>query len=211
MPTAVIFDLDGVLADSRVPFLNCVNYAFDRLGLPRRRDEELLPYLGPPFIVGFPELLDVAPDDPLINRLIDLYRERYKTASLTQTANFAGMPEALQRLPQRKAVATSKPHVFAEPLIEALGLHDHFEYIAGPRADHDLETKAQTLERALTALNTTDAIMVGDRRFDVEGAHTNGIPCIGVTWGFGTRGELEQAGADHIIDHPRELPVLLAP
>ncbi len=53
--------------------------------------------------------------------------------------------------------------------------------------------------------------MVGDRRFDVEGAHANGIECIGVTWGFGSREELETAGADRIIDHPGELPVLLAP
>src|SRR5690242_8175889 len=184
MPTAVIFDLDGVLADSRVPFLNCVNYAFDTLGLPRRSDEELLPYLGPPFVVGFPELLDVEPDDPIVNRMIDLYRERYATASIAQTTNFDGMPEALAALPQRKAVATSKPHVFAEPLIAALGLRKHFDYIAGPDADHHLETKAQTLQRALARLDTQDAIMVGDRRFDVEGAHANGIECIGVTWGF---------------------------
>jgi phosphoglycolate phosphatase len=210
LPAAVIFDLDGVLADSRVAFLNCVHFAFDALGLPRRRDEELLPYLGPPFVVGFPELLNVEPNAPIIARLIDLYRERYRTASLTETTTYPGMPEAVAQLPQRLGVATSKPRQFAEPLIVALGLRDHFEVVAGPAVDHDAETKAQTLQRALRELETTDAIMVGDRRFDVEGAHANGIPCIGVTWGFGTREELETAGADRIIDEPSELPVLLA-
>jgi phosphoglycolate phosphatase len=205
---AVIFDLDGVLADSRVPFLNCVHAAFDALGLPRRPDEELLPYLGPPFVVGFPELLDVEPDAPIVARLIDLYRERYRTASLIETTTYPGMPEAVAQLPHRLGVATSKPRHFAAPLIEALGYR--FEVIAGPAVDHDAETKAQTLERALRELATSDAIMVGDRRFDVEGAHANGIPCIGVTWGFGSREELETAGADHIIDDPSELPVLLA-
>jgi phosphoglycolate phosphatase len=210
MTTAVIFDLDGVLADSRTPYLNSVRYAFAKLGLPDRSDAELLPYLGPPFIHGFAELLGVQPGAPIVDQLIDAYRERYKTASLTETANYAGMPEALDQLPQRKGVATSKPKIFAEPLIAALGLAQHFEVIAGPEMDHHGETKTETLARALQALDVTEAIMVGDRRFDVEGAHANGIECIGVTWGFGTREELETAGADRIIDHPGELAVLLA-
>src|SRR5436190_1437945 len=82
-----------------------------------------------------------------------------------------------------------KPKVFAEPLIAALGLAQHFEVIAGPEMGHHGETKTQTLARALELLGTSDAIMVGDRRFDVEGAHANGIECIAVTWGFGTREE----------------------
>jgi phosphoglycolate phosphatase len=207
---AVIFDLDGVLADSRVAFLNSVRYAFEVLGIEDRSDEELLPYLGPPFVVGFAALLGVDPHAPIVAQLIDRYRERYRTASLSETSTYPGMPEALAQLPQRLGVATSKPREFAEPLITALGFRDRFEVVSGPTLDHDAETKAQTLQRALEALDTTDAIMVGDRRFDVEGAHANGIACIGVTWGFGTREELEQAGAEHIIDDPSELPVLLA-
>ncbi|MDA0180643.1 HAD hydrolase-like protein [Solirubrobacter phytolaccae] len=202
----VLFDLDGVLVDSRAPFLTSLNYAFDKLGLPRRDPEALYPYIGPPFKVAFPGLLGVAPDDPQVDALIDGYRERYATASLEETTVAPGIAEALERLDgEPLAVATSKPRAFAEPLLEALGLRHHFAAIAGPELAARDEPKAVTVTRALELLGTTSAVMIGDRRFDVEGAHANGIQCIGVTWGIGTREELETAGADAIIDDPLEL------
>src|SRR5690348_5570701 len=82
---AVLFDLDGVLIDSRAPFLTSLNHGFDTLGLARRDPEELLPYIGPPFKVAFPGLLGVGPDDPLVDALIDAYRDRYATAMLEET------------------------------------------------------------------------------------------------------------------------------
>jgi phosphoglycolate phosphatase len=205
MPTAVIFDLDGCLVDSRAPYLSCVRYAFDKLGLPQRSDEELLPYLGPPFVDGFSELLGVERGAPVVLALIDAYRERYATASLTETTVEPGIPEALGALGPPLAVATSKPRHFAAPLLEAMDLARHFDVIAGPELDHRGETKAETVARALAELGTRDAVMVGDRMFDVIGAHANGIRCIGVTWGIGSLEELLEAGADHIVDHPSEL------
>ena len=86
-----------------------------------------------------------------------------------------------------------------------MGLREHFAVVAGPNLDTSGETKAQTITRALESLGTTDAVMIGDRSFDIIGAHANDIPCIGVTWGIGSREELEQAGADAIIDDPVEL------
>ncbi|RKQ93121.1 phosphoglycolate phosphatase [Solirubrobacter pauli] len=202
---AVLFDLDGVLIDSRAPFLTSLNHGFDTLGLARRDPEELLPYIGPPFKVAFPGLLGVGPDDPLVDALIDAYRERYATAMLEETTLAPGIAEAVAGLDGPLAVATSKPHRFADPILERLGLRDRFAFVFGPELDARAETKAETITRALEQLRTTDAIMIGDRRFDVEGAHANGIRCIGVTWGIGTREELETAGADAIIDDPLEL------
>jgi len=202
---ALLFDLDGVLVDSRAAFLNSVNFAIDQLGWAPRTSEELLPCIGPPLEVGFSELLGTTSEDPRVPALIAAYRNRYTTVSLTDTTVTPGMPEALARLNGTKAVATSKPHRFAEPLLTALGLREHFTVVAGPRLDQGGETKAQTITSALEQLGATEAIMVGDRRFDVEGAHANGIPCIGVTWGIGSREELERAGADAIIDDPLEL------
>ena len=206
---ALLFDLDGVLVDSRAAFLNSVTSAIEELGLGPFTREQLLPCIGPPLPIGFSELLDTTPDDPRVNELIAGYRERYTTISLTDTTVMPGLPEALARLDGPKAVATSKPHRFAEPLLAAMGLREHFDVVAGPDLDERGETKAQTITRALEQLGTTDAVMIGDRRFDVEGAHANGIRCIGVTWGIGSRAELETAGADAIIDAPLELDPLL--
>ena len=197
MTTTVIFDLDGVLVDSRAVFLSCVNYAFAKLGLPRRTDAELLPYIGPPFAYAFGELLGVAPDAPIVAACIDGYRERYETAMLTETTVEPGIPEALAALDgHRLAVATSKPRAFAEPLLEAMGVRAHFAVIAGPELSARAEGKTQTLGRALQELGPTRAVMVGDRSFDILAARAHGLPSIGVTWGIGSAEELEAAGAD---------------
>jgi phosphoglycolate phosphatase len=209
--TTVIFDLDGVLVDSRAVFLSCVNYAFDKLGLPQRAPAELLPYIGPPFAFGFGELLGVPPDAPIVAACIDGYRERYETASLTETTVAPGIPEALAALHgHRLAVATSKPHAFAEPLLEAMGLSAHFEVIAGPELTARAEGKTETLGRALQQLGPTRAVMVGDRSFDILAARAHGLPSIGVTWGIGTSEELQDAGADRLIATPEELPATAA-
>jgi len=207
MTTTVIFDLDGVLVDSRAVFLSCVNHAFAKLGLPARADEELLPYIGPPFAYAFGELLGVAHDAPIVTACIDGYRERYATASLTETTVEPGIPEALEALDGRRlAVATSKPQAFAEPLLEAVGLRAHFAVVAGPDLSARAEDKTETLGRALHTLGPTRAVMVGDRSFDISAAHAHGLPAIGVTWGIGTPGELHDAGAERTIDSPDELP-----
>jgi phosphoglycolate phosphatase len=211
MTTTVIFDLDGVLVDSRAVFLSCVNHAFDKLGLPQRTPAELLPSIGPPFAYAFAELLGVPPDAPIVAACIDGYRERYKTASLTETTVEPGIPEALAALHgHRLAVATSKPRAFAEPLLEAMGLRAHFDVIAGPELSARAEDKTQTLGRALEELGRTRALMVGDRSFDILAARAHGLPSIGVTWGIGTAEELQDAGADRLIATPAELPATAA-
>jgi len=201
----VLFDLDGVLVDSRAAFLNSVALALTDLELPSFTREQLLPCIGPPLKVGFSGLLATTAEDPRVDALIAAYRGHYTTISLTDTTVAPGIPEALAEIDQTKAVATSKPHHFAEPLLTAMGLREHFAVVAGPTLDTSGETKAQTITRALESLGTTDAVMIGDRSFDIIGAHANDIPCIGVTWGIGDREELELAGADAIIDDPLEL------
>jgi phosphoglycolate phosphatase len=210
----VLFDLDGVLADSRAAITGSINAALVASGRPARPAAELYHCIGPPLPYAFAELIGAEPESDAVAALVAGYRARYATASLTETVVTPGIGaalEALRHAGRRLGVATSKPRPFAEPLLEALGLRARFEVVAGPGLDADGETKAQTVRQALDALATSDAVMVGDRRFDVEGAHANGLRCIGVTWGFGSRAELEAAGADAIVEHPRELPVLLAP
>ena len=89
-----------------------------------------------------------------------------------------------------------------------MGLREHFELVVGPDLSARTEDKTATIGRALDALGETRAVMVGDRSFDVVGAHANGIPAIGVTWGIGDAAEL--SGAERTIDDPSALHATVA-
>jgi phosphoglycolate phosphatase len=206
-PAAVLFDLDGVLVDSRVAITNCLNFGLEAVGMPARSRDELAPWIGPPLIHAFSELAGPA----VARDALDAYRERYASSSLEETLPVPGALEALAAIAATTptALATSKPRAFALPLCERLGFARHLDVIEGPSLEDIAETKAQTVARALAGLGLApgaDAVLVGDRRHDVEGAHANGIRCIGVLWGIGDRAELEAAGADAVIGSPSDLP-----
>jgi phosphoglycolate phosphatase len=154
------------------------------------------------------ERLGVAPDDPEVSALVDEYRSRYRV-TLRSTPGFPGVAEALDGLLAggvRLGVCTSKPLPFAEPVLDVLGLHEHFDLVEGPALD-GAEHKTQTLERALARMPDAFAL-VGDRMFDVRAARDHGLLAVGVTWGIGTRAELRDA--DVLVDQPAALvPVLL--
>jgi phosphoglycolate phosphatase len=202
---AVIFDLDGVLADSRLAFARCVNAALTGAGYDERPPEELHPYLGPPLLGTFAQLTG---DDAVAQRCLDAYRARYRVHSAAETTVPEGVADAVATLAQRMplAVATSKARALSVPLLEALGLLDSFTVVEGPALDANHESKAETIARALLGL-PADArpVMVGDTRFDVAGAHEHGLPCIGVLWGIGSKEELRSAGADALAATPDEL------
>jgi len=205
---SVLFDLDGVLVDSRVAISRCLSHALGAQGLPQPSRDALERFIGPPLTQAFSELTGHPQDSALVLACLASYRARYRHASLLETSVFPEIPETLATLAPnyRLAVATSKSLAFAEPLLTALELRDSFEHVAGPDLDAHREDKTQTIARALTALATTDAVMVGDRSLDIIGAHACGIPAIGVSWGIGSRHELSSAGANIVVEDPHELP-----
>jgi phosphoglycolate phosphatase len=208
---AVIFDLDGVLADSRVAFARCVNAALAAAGVPGRRPADLHRYLGPPLHATFVELTG---DAALAQGCLDAYRARYREHAAAETTVPEGMADAIAALAARMplAVATSKPLALSAPLLEALGLLAHFAVVEGPSLEARAEPKAETIGRALLGLpDGASAVMVGDTRFDVIGAHAHGLPCVGVLWGIGTEAELREAGADALVGSPVELLDLVLP
>ena len=162
---AIVFDLDGVLVDSRIPISKSIGYALEAQGLPQPKLDHLERFIGPPLTAAFAELVGCPPDSPLVLACLASYRDRYREASLRETTVFPGISEALTVLASshRLAVATSKPLAFAEPLLSALDLRASFEHVAGPDLDVHREDKETTIRRVLSALGTTRAVMVGDR------------------------------------------------
>ena len=210
-PRAVLFDLDGVLLDSRTAIVRCIEHGLRSAGVPVPPAAELERFIGPPLIDAFVELAGA----PRADACLTAYRERYVWSSLEETAVVPGAAEALAAIAARVpvAVATTKPRAFAEPLCERLGLAPSLTAVCGPDLDAADEIKAVTVRRALEALGVPggdDTPLVGDRRHDAEAAHANGIPCVGVLWGIGDEAELRAAGADPIVATPDELlPALL--
>lgn len=205
---AVLFDLDGVLVDSRSAIPRCINHALAVHGFPERPEEALYQFIGPPLARAFAELTVAPVDSAVVTACVRSYRETYAVTALKETAVMPDVAPAVAALAQeyRLAVATSKPRVSAEPLLEALELREFFELVVGPEQTDVSEEKTLTIGHALRRLRVGRAVMIGDRRFDIAGAHAHGVPAIGVTWGIGSADELITAGADAIIDDPVMLP-----
>jgi phosphoglycolate phosphatase len=209
--SAVLFDLDGVLVDSRAPITGCINHALRSHGLPPREPETLLGFIGPPLSAAFAELTGQPRDSPIVLSCIEAYRARYADVSLRETRVVPGIVRVLRRLRERYrlAVATSKPLVFAEPLLGAVGLHEFFEACAGPGLGAAAEDKAVTIATALERVGTRRAVMIGDRALDVVAAHRCALPAVAVTWGIGSLGELSSVEPDAIATLPDELPAVI--
>jgi phosphoglycolate phosphatase len=206
---AVLFDLDGVLVDSRTAFARSMNAALAEHGLPERPPEELHGYLGPPLHRTFAAL---GATGDLVDALVLSYRARYRATMAAESAVFAGIPEALDALAavMPLVVATSKSQALAEPLLEQLGLRHRFQAVHGPSLQARDEGKSLTIARALEHLpHARRAVMVGDRKFDVLGARAHELPCVGVLWGIGSERELREAGAAALVREPSELVSLL--
>jgi phosphoglycolate phosphatase len=203
----VLLDLDGTLTDPYDGITRCVSYALEGLGLPRLGPRELRSFIGPPLQDQFASL---GLDESEVGRAVALYRERFRDVGQFENRVYDGIPEALDALaavPLRLAVATSKPTLFAQQIVEHFGLDVHLDLVAGATLDGSRRTKADVIQLALTTLAAApgDAVMVGDREQDVVGARTVGLSSIGVTWGYAEPGELETAGADQLAATPQEL------
>jgi phosphoglycolate phosphatase len=206
---AVLFDLDGVIVDSRVPFARCVNAALREHGLPERPAEDLHAFIGPPLH----ETFGVLGAGERAQACVEAYRRHYRALAADTTPVMPGMREVLSELSARLpiALATSKSRALAEPLLAALGLRSCFSAVCGPSLAAMAEPKAETIGRALAELpGVRHPVMVGDREYDVIGARAHGLPTIGVLWGIGSAEELRAAGAWRLAAAAHELPALVA-
>jgi phosphoglycolate phosphatase len=181
-------------------------------GEPELPEADIVPRIGPPLQETWAELLRLPLDE--VDGVVAAYRDRYATAMLTGTVAYPGVAQLLEQLRadgHLLAVATSKAQPLAVELLEHLGLDGHFAAIRGP-VPPSVESKTETVGRALEALGLAagaDAVLVGDRHHDVTGGRAHGLRVIGAGWGYGTREELEAAGADAIAAEPLGVAPLL--
>jgi phosphoglycolate phosphatase len=208
----ILFDLDGTLIDSEIGIVDSIQYALERLGAPIPPREELRAWIGPPLRVTFP--LALGDDHAAVERAVDLYRERFSTVGWREHVVYPGIGDVVDALAargDRLAVVTTKPDLYAGKIVRSLPFGARFEQVYAAQPGSRDSEKAAMIARALREFGSRadDAVMIGDRHFDIDGARANGVRALGVRWGFGSEGELRAAGADAIADDPRGLHALL--
>ena len=209
----LLFDLDGTLTDPYEGITRCISHALEMLDRPSPPRMELRWFIGPPLKNSFTKLLG-CDDDNLAEKALAIYRERFSSVGIFENEVYKGIPEALknlQKMGHTLYVATSKPTVYAEKIIEHFGLQRYFRAIHGSELDGTRSDKTNLLSHILQseAIASPETLMVGDREHDMIGAKANGIFGIGVLWGYGTQDELEASGAQACISHPNELKTVV--
>lgn len=200
----ILFDLDGTLTDPYVGITESVKYALTFFGKPIPDDEALKQYIGPPLIWSFKELAGITGDDTV--KAVKKYRERYETIGWKENALLDGAEELLADLKKKGKIlglATSKPEKTSIQILEYFGIDRYFDFMGGASMDLTRNTKVQVVNYTLKNLGVADlskAVLVGDRHHDIYGAKEAGIASIGVLVGYGSRSELENAGADYICE-----------
>lgn len=191
----IFFDLDGTLTDSAPGILNAVRFALEGAGMPVPPEQELMRFIGPPLTTEFQAAFGISGEEAA--GLVRRFQVYFRKDGMFENRVYDGVPDMLERVLSsglRTAVTTSKPEVFARTILDHFGLSKYFTVIVGSELDEkNRATKAEVVAQALTALAPARALLVGDRCHDVEGAHANGIPCLGVLYGYGSREELSEA------------------
>lgn len=210
MSKTILFDLDGTLTDSGEGIINCVIYALERFGLPVPERESLRYFVGPPLHESF--VKQGVPADRA-EEAVAVYRERYVPIGMFENTPYPGvreMLESLQAAGHTLYVASSKPEWMCVKILEHFDLAGYFKMICGATMDTSRTNKEAVIEYLIQENGKAEnMIMVGDTKFDVIGAKAHGIPCIGVSWGYGTVEEMQTAGAHSIAYTTQELNAML--
>jgi phosphoglycolate phosphatase len=203
----IFFDLDGTLTDPKPGITGSIQYALQKLDVPVPTQDNLTWCIGPPLRASFVALLG---GESMADRAVALYRERFADVGLYENSVYPDIERVLATLrqsPRRIFVATSKPHVFAERIIDHFGLRCYFDRVFGSELDGTRVNKGDLLAYAIdtTGVDPSKTLMIGDRSHDMVGAKNNGIRGIGVLYGYGSEEELIGAGASHVCASPRAL------
>ena len=209
----ILFDLDGTLTDSSLGIINSICFALEKMNIPVPAREDLLPFIGPPLKESFSKYFHLSDEES--QQAVTFYRQYFSEIGLFENQLY---PDVILVLSDLRAsgkelfLATSKPEIFAVQILEHFQIKDFFQVVAGATLDGKRSTKADVIQHALKIAQVRDTrqcLMVGDRKYDIEGAKAHLMDAVGVLYGFGTKNELVEAGATSILDKLADLPSLI--
>ena len=209
MYNTILFDLDGTLTDPGIGITNSVAYALDKWGINVNDRVELYKFIGPPLVESFEKYYGFSHDDALL--ALKYYREYFSEKGLFENEVYDGIVELLEDLKaqgKRLIVATSKPEVYSKRILEHFDLYKYFDFLAGATFDEKRVKKNDVIAYAIESCGIDDlsrVVMIGDREHDVLGSACFGIDSIGVLWGYGSREELNAAGATYIAEKVEDI------
>ena len=209
----IFFDLDGTLTDPGIGITNSVAHAYRHYGMDVPERHELYKFIGPPLVWSFMTYCGFT--ESKAKEAVEVYREYFHDRGLFENELYKGIPELLSELKKsgrHLVLATSKPDVFSVRILEHFDLAKYFEFVAAATMNETRTNKHDIIEYAIESLNIPDRsqlVMVGDREHDAIGAKKSGVASIGVLYGYGSRQELENAGADMIAASVEELKQIL--
>lgn len=207
----ILFDLDGTLTDPKEGITKSVQHALEYYGIREDDLDKLEPFIGPPLVDSFQEFYNFSEEDA--KAAVPKFQEYFKVKGMFENEPYEGIHECLQALCDEGiilAVATSKPEVFAEKILEHFDLRRYFTAVGGADIEETRVRKdeiiAYTLKEKLgVSKEEADIIMVGDRKHDTMGAHANGIESVGVLYGYGDVEEFMEAETEFIVCTVEEL------
>ena len=213
MKSIIFFDLDGTISDPKIGITQAVQYALQSFGIHIDNTDDLCKFIGPPLWNSFKDFYGF--NEAQTKKAVEKYREYYTTQGLYENTLYDGMDAMLKKLKDQGKtliIATSKPTVTAQRVLEYFNLRQYFTFVSGSELNGERSDKKEIIQYAIeknSIKNLSDCIMVGDRKHDIIGANGAGIDSIGVLYGYGNFDELTEAGAKFIVKNIAELSKLL--
>lgn len=210
--TTVAFDLDGTLTNPERGLIAGFRYTFDKMGI-ECDNSRLVSFIGPPLFEEWQKAFGVSAE--FASEMLRVFRVFYEVYGWWDNEIYDGVPEMLARLKSKGkkiVLATSKPEQFAVKILKLFKIDGYFDFIGGAADEKVRDKKSEVLEYSLKsvgALDSSRCVLVGDRVYDAEGARALGIDSIGVTYGHGSREEIEKSGFDYVVDSPSAVARLI--
>ena len=209
----IFFDLDGTVFDSGIGIKKSACYALNKFNISVKNINNLNRFIGPPLKNSFMDFYGMSSEQAKL--AISYYREYYSDKGIYEGNIYDGIHDLLKYIcsnGMKAVLSTSKPELFAEKILKHFDLYQYFTLVSGASLDESLVEKYDIIMNAFFRLDITDLskiLMVGDRKYDIEGARCAGISSAGVLYGYGSYKELYSAGADYIVSNTEELVKIL--